>query len=291
MTTDDLVKQFNLPFANFSEPIKWQGDVGFSTTQSYGDGYGSLYKFGIHSQKSEENLRNLSVSVSYGKETEGGISLGTGKRGIFNPLDLNFSDEFSYSESQGKFFHYGEVINAKDILLYIEKMHKKPTNLRKGFFLITKLWFWREALPAFIKFIDIILIYILLLISGEKIINNDIIKRYFSKRFDEKNNQKTDTEFEFLDGGTMTFFGYTAKRWSVVFYCSLHLVIYVFFFYLQNNHYILISRIGKNSFLIICYVVISFVITESVIPKGIKAVIAKTPRIFTEVAFKSIKVS
>lgn len=289
MTTEDLVKQFELPFSNFSEPIKWQDDVGFSTVQSYGDGYGSLYKFGVYKQNQEEDFKKLSISVSYGKETDGGISLGTGKRGIWDPIDLNFSNEFSYSESKEKFFYNKKEIKAKDILLYIEEVHKKPTKAVRGFFLRNKLWFWRKMLPTLIKFFDLILIIILYLISGEKI-KNDILKRYFSEKYKESNNQKIDEEIEFEKNKTMEFFGYHAKRWSVVFYCSLHLLIYFFFFYLQNNHYHLTSNIGKNNFLALCYVVVSFTITEALIPKTIKNVISKTPKIFAQVAFKSIEV-
>jgi len=139
--------------------------------------------------QTEEDLKKLSISVSYGKETDGGISLGTGKKGIWNPVDLNFSDEFYYSESQKKFFHYKKEIEAKNILLYIEEIHKKPTRLVKGFFIRTKLWFWRKMLPNLIKFFDLFLISILYLISGEKI-NNDIFKRYFSEKYNERNNQK-----------------------------------------------------------------------------------------------------
>jgi hypothetical protein len=231
MTTEDLIKQFGLPFENFSTPIKWEGDVGFTTIQSYGNGYVSLYKFGILKQDQEGDLKKISVSVSYGKETEGGISLSTGENGVWDPIDLNFPNEFFYSESRKCFLKDGKVISAKEMLFYVEKIHKKPTRLGKGFALRFRLWFWRKGLPFFIKFIDIILISVLLLISGEKIKNNDILKRYFHKRFNEKNDRKIENDFEFLDSGTMTFFGYTAKRWSVVFYCFMHLFIYIFFVY------------------------------------------------------------
>ena len=289
MTTEDLIKQFELPFSDFSSPIKWEGDVGFSTTKNYADGYGSLYKFGVYKQDPNNDLRNISISVSYGKETNGGISLGTGKKGIWDPLDLYFNDEFTYSESQKKFFHLGKEIQAKDILLHIEKIHKKPTKAVRGFFLRSKLWFWRKLLPSIVKIIDILLISILYLISGEKI-KGDILKRYFSERFDERSNQKINKEIEFEKGKIIDFFGYEAKRWSVIFYCSFHLGIYYIFFYLKNNHYNLVSDIGKNSFLVVCYVVVSFAITESLIPKIIKTIISKTPKIFTGIAFKTLKV-
>ena len=288
MLIEDLIKQFELPFNDFSDPILWNDGIGFSVTQSHTDNYESLYKFGIFEEDPKRKLKKLYISVSYGKKTDAGIALGTGKRGIWDPIDLDFHNEFFYDEDNNLIFFENEEIAGKDLLIFIEKLHKKPTKLVPGIPIRMKLWFWRKVLPFFIKIVDIILIKILWIISGEKF-PKDIIHRYFDGQRIEETTQKI-PELEIVKGKTMNFFGYEAKRWAVVFYCSFHLIIYVLLLYTQNYNNLLAHKIGSNNFLSLCYVVVSFTITESLIPKMIKNFIKKTPKIFTTVAFKTIKV-
>lgn len=294
MTTDDLINLFELNISNSSELIKWEGDLGFSVLEHHGNGYASLYKFGIFPNPKNEDLKKLSITATYGKESDGGISLGTGENGVWDPVDLNFYDEFFYSENQKEFFHSSEKIQGKAILKYVEEKHKLTTRIWRGFFLRIKIGFWRKTLPNLIKVFDLILIKILWLISGEKTVGNPL-NRYFSEKHDEKSNQKIKTDlnypkFEYQDSEIIDFFGYKAKRGSVIFYCSFHLIIYCCLFYLQNGNYVLIKSIGRNSFLSICYIVVSFSITNSLIPLIIKRVISKTPKLFAEVSFKKLKV-
>jgi hypothetical protein len=291
MTSEDLSKPFGLPFSNFSAPILWQDGLGFSTTEDYGDGYASLYKFGIYNQESQGDLKKIWTSVSYGRKNQDGISLGTGKNGMRDPLDLDFHDEFFYDEKQKKFFHYGKEIEAKKILLDVEKTHKKPTKIIGGVFLRCRLWYWRLFVPGLIKVLDGILIFVLRLISGEKL-QKDLWGRLFSINGNEQSNKPIPDKYNsFEDGKTMEFFGYKAKRWSVVFYCLIHIIAYVIYFYgkLRVN---LLSNILGNNFLAICYVVVTFSISESLIPSMLKSAILKiNPRFFSRAISKRIKVS
>ena len=58
----------------------------------------------------------------------------------------------------------------------------------------------------------------------------------------------------------MEFFGYKAKRWSVVFYCLLHLTIFSFFYW-KSIEYVFVNEMLNNNFLALCYVVVSFALT------------------------------
>ncbi len=287
---EDFINKFELPFSNFSVPIQWADGFGFSFIEDYRDGYASLYKLGIYDQKELANgLKKIWVSVSYGKKNDDGVSLGTPKNGLLDPLDLDFQDEFFYNEKEDKFFHYNKEINAKNLILYIEKIHKKPTKIVRGILLRSRLWFWRIFIPNGIKIFDRFLILILRIISGEKL-QKDIWERLFSKHFSEQSNKQLPSkEDSFENRGTMEFFGYKAKRWAVVFYCLLQLIIYIFYFYL-NIKINIITNIFKNNFLSICYVVVTFALTEYLIPLILKRAILKAnPRVFNRVISKRIR--
>ncbi|NBV29739.1 hypothetical protein EBS02_12155, partial [bacterium] len=224
MNSSELKNKFNLPFSNLSDAIEWQDAIGFSVIEDYQNGFVSLYKIGFLDKKLEgSEQKDLWISVSYGKKIDEGVSLGTGGNSLDIPIDLDFHKEFSYSPTKDKFYYQHQEISAKEILLKIQRIHKLPTLALKGFRLRFRLRLWRKFIPFLIKSIDSVFIAILWLVSGEKI-RNDIMGR----RLFEKPNEKIKT-VEFDDPKTMDFFGYKAKRWSVVFYCVLHLVCYFLF--------------------------------------------------------------
>jgi hypothetical protein len=299
MAPEDLIKPFKLPFANFSSPIEWSDGLGFSTTQDYGDGYGSLYKFGILDQTSKENRENLWITVSYGKETDGGISLGTGKNGIWDPIDLNFNNEFFYDKSTKKFYHYEKEVEPKKILLDIEKLHKLSTKKFKGALLRARLNFWRKFLPSLVNVIDKTTIFVLLLVSGEKPIEVDITKRWVSQWHEEHKIERLNekiifekAEFKpvsFNEGELLNFYVFKAKRWSVVFYCAIHLIFYIIFFFFKIK-FDLLNQISKNSFIFLCYIVVTFTFTEATTPWVLKKIIKKNSEIFSRVSFKTLRI-
>ena len=150
-----------------------------------------------------------------------------------------------------------------------------------------RLLFWRLILPKIIEVIDNILNVLLLLISGEKI-QGDIMGRLMRKHLDKGLEVPN---LIFGETEKMDFFGYKAKRWSVVFYCFVHLFVYIVFFYLLGHRNNLLSAIFRNNFLALCYVVITFSFTESFIPKVLKLTIKKiTPKIFEDISFKKLKI-
>lgn len=289
MNSQEFAEKFSLPIVGFSAPVFWTDGVGFSIIQKGTEGYSSIYKIGVNSQNSTGEIKRLWVSVSYGKETSGGISLGTGREGLYDPVDVDSFDDYSYDGSLDKFFFHHNEIRPKQIILDIEKIHKHPTLLIKGLPLRLKLWFWRKFIPGLLKFVDIILISLLWGISGERI-TGTLMDRIFNKRYVEHSNRKIDAPVRVEESTRMDFFGYKAKRWSVVFYCSVSLSLYAIYFFFIKHRYLFVSNIFKNNFLTLCYIVVTFAITEWLIPKILKLIIVNyVPEKFTQISFKRIK--
>src|SRR5581483_9451858 len=86
--------------------------------------------------------------------------------------------------------------------------------------------------PIFIKRFDLALIDLLWAISGERI-TDDLIRRILDthKRLKEKADQKSIVGVEYVERQMMDFFGYKAKRWSVVVYALLHLFLFGIIFF------------------------------------------------------------
>lgn len=285
MTSKDFLEKFNVPFPNFTNPVEWHDGIGFSVVENDENNhkFASLYKIGLRPDSKEGPVKDLWVSVSYGEKTDGGIILGSTNKSLKKPIDLYFHEEFFYDSESDIFYFQGKEIKPKDILLKIQKVHKSPTFVIKGSVLRFRLLWWRKILPGIVKFLDAILIKILLLVSGERI-KHDITSRSLF----EKSNEEIQT-VEFADSETIDFFGYAAKRWSVVFYCTMHLLGYFFVLKIGIKHGFF-THIFKNNFLALCYVVISFALTEYLLPELLKRVLKKTPSFYGKIIFKRLNV-
>lgn len=289
MNPEELISKFDLPFADFSSPTKFNDGIGFSAIQEQKEDFASLYKIWLNAKDFDKNQKPLWVSVSYGKKVAGGISLNTGKSEVSSPIDLNFFNEYSYDPKTGTFYRYGKKIDPRQILIQVSELHNLPTKMYRGFYLRSRLWFWRKLLPLIIRIIDKILAGILWLISGERI-PGDIWRRLITQKYLDKNNATDSKEVNFTSTSTMAFFGYQAKIWSVVFYCSMHLFAYLLSYKL-NSRSILLSHIFRSNFIALCYVVVTFVVIEKILPTILKKVIKITPRIFENIAFKTLEIS
>ena len=292
MTSEELREKFQVPFSEFSSPVEWTDDIGFSVTESDTNNRASMYKIGLSSRDNGEDahLKELWLSATYGEVTSAGIRLRE-SRNLNEPVDLDVYKDFFYDERNDHFYYKDEIIEPKQILVKLRNAHRLPTKPFKGFPIRTKLWFWRIVLPAIINSIDWIFIISLLLVSGEKTEKN-IIRRRIEERSDARisNTPTQSNSINFQDSKKINFFGYEAKRWSVIFYCIVHLLGYLIILLFNINHgYFII--IGKSSFLSLCYVVVTFAIVESGIPAILRSLIKSMTKIYTNVAFKTIKVS
>ncbi len=291
MTPQDFINKFRLPLKGFSNPIAWQDGVGFSLVQEHGNTFASLYKFGLN-LASEEQRKPLWVGVSYGKNTSRGISLGSGENGVWDPIDLDFNKDFTYDPTTDKFFKNDKEIDPQQIIHDLERIHKLPTKKIKGFKLRSRLRFWRKIIPGILKFVDLLTRIFLWIVSGETT-EPDIFKRSISERLDRPDRPfhglPETKDASFNESRTLSFFGYSAKRWSVVFYCSIHLIAYTLFFF-SDKHWSLLGNIFGNSFLALCYAVVSFTVTEAGIPAILRSFVKFLTRAHGRISFMSLKI-
>jgi hypothetical protein len=280
MTSDELISRFQFPKEGFEDPIKWTDGVGFSLVKEYGDGFASQYKIGFLKPFGQNEINYLWVSAYFGKKIPEGISLGTGAKGIWDPIDIDFYDKYSFKTSNSKFYKENVEIDPSSILKDIRSIHELPTKKVKGFLLRLRLGFWRKILPRMISWVDRCLTLLLWLISGE-ITKGGILNRLIS------NESKPGTTF--TEGKTLKFFGYEAKRWSVIFYCTMHLIAFLIFpCQLLSNK--VIGPLIQNNFLILCYVVTSFAFTEVALPKIIKRLIEGNIKLYGKISFMTLKI-
>jgi hypothetical protein len=295
--SDDLKRLFSFPYHDFSDPIQWSDAIGISRVKKYPNGYASLYKVGIVDSEvgKDTNRKKLWVTVSYGKDTPSGITLGSSER-VSEPVDVEFLDEFSYDFQTKTFYFLNKEISPLGLISYIEKEHIKPTRIIRGFTLRLRLRVWRRALPFLIELFDGLLRAILWVVSGEGTAG-DMWDRMMANRYKTKYDDPIRTRQpevlehrEFTKVGIINFFGYEAKRWSVVFYCVIHLLIFSLLF-LQKYRSVLVETLFGNNFLTLCYIVVSFAITEAGLPKILKKLIdSLIPDLFRRVVFKKLKV-
>ncbi|MFA6278658.1 MAG: hypothetical protein WCS97_00910 [Candidatus Paceibacterota bacterium] len=289
--SNQLREHFAFPYKDFSKPVRWIDSVGFSLVRKASNGYASLYKIGIVDEvlQKDSTRKSLWISVGYGKETIEGITYTSEKRKLSDPIDLDFRDEFSYDIGAEKFYYHEKEVTPIEVLTNIEEAHMRPTKKVNGFILRCRLWFWRELLPFLVKGFDLFLIGLLWIVSGERI-KADIFARMMRKYSESAQERIPAKDVEYEESKTMDFFGYKAKRWSVVFYCALHLFIFVLSLW-NSIEYLWLTIIFTSNFLALCYVVVSFAITEALIPQVLKSMINKmTPKIFSGVAFKRLKI-
>lgn len=298
MTSSDFLSLFNLALNDFLKPIEWIGtDVGFSILKDQEANYASLYKIGLNKDK-EGILKNLWVSATYGKKSDGGISIGE-QRSTWKPVDVTFNDHFFYNTETGKFIERsGKEIQPEQIWLRLNKAHLRNTKWFSGFSLRIKLGFWRKFLPFLIKVLDRILAFLLELFTGEVVKDKDIVKRFVNQWHVESNRGphfETDADDAKLTRNIKTpkmwsFLGFEATRWSVVFYSIVNIFLYFFsslFWQVENP---IITNFFEDSFLILCYVATSFSVIEYLIPLILKIGVRKMPKVYHEVAFKRLKI-
>ena len=281
----EFASYFKFSDTTFSGPVEFTDAIGFSITKNYPNKhYASIYSISLLPNSKTRWV--IAIRVDYGEKLGEGIRLTSDKQSVWSPVNLNSLDEYFYDTTTHKFYHQNKEIFANQIFANIDKAHMQPTKCFSGFYLRCRLWLWHKAFPFIIKLIDKILIAFLYIISGER------LKRDIWERLISRYNKKTEgsiPEIQFDKGKTINFFGYDAKRWSVVFYCALHFIFYLVIYY-ANYKFLFLHKIFANNFLILCYVVISFAITESLVPQILKKIIIKvTPSVLEHIADKKLR--
>jgi hypothetical protein len=98
---EEFTNKFQLPFDDLSQATELiDTQIGFSTIKKYLNGYASLTKVSINSDYiNDENAEKpLNISVSYGKEVDGGVSLSSDDEGkLSDPINLVSKDEYFFN--------------------------------------------------------------------------------------------------------------------------------------------------------------------------------------------------
>lgn len=237
------------------------------------------------------------IKATYGEEVLEGIRMRTGQN-FHEPLDLEFRDEFFYDTVTEKIYKGNKEITGNEALLEVYGKHIKTTRPIRGLFLRAKLRFWRIWLPWIPKIVSYFGHYLLLLISGDKYtyeflfqeenLNGQIISSRMEGRVG-RNKDSAKVKEEDKQAKQIDFFGNKVPQWPIVFYSSLHLLLWFTIKYLGIDTSKL-ENFFNNNFLIVLYVIVSFWIIETVLPFLLKKLIKYSSTLSFLSSHKTIKV-
>lgn len=285
--------QFDLPFDGFLAPTDFiDGGFGFGVLKNRPNNYVSMFKVSIDQKKLEESepIKPITITASYGRKTEDGVLLSSSNekiKGILDPIDLISLDEFFYNTATREFFFKEpkQKYGAADILRYINELHEKPTKPVQGFALRVKLIFWHIVIAGLVKIFSNALAWLLYVSSGTTVSMNIWNRIVFPDRIAEN----ADVERKFKEAERKEILGYKASPWVIVFFCSVHLVLYFLFLILGFRPGFLVAMF-KNNFLTIIYVVISLSFVEVLLPKILKSIIKKADLLYRELSGRKIRI-
>lgn len=268
----------------FNEP-----EVGISFKKKLRDNeYVSLIKFAVL-EDGEPRRRKLFASATYGKDRGSSIeirSLEDTKRD--DPVDLEFMDEFYYDPKANQIFHGRKKITPVQLVKEVYEKHIKSTRTLAGFLLRIRFWFWRYLLRDLIELLGKVTKTLLFIISGVRYSYDAFFEgsEWADTYATSQGNGKENSQ-----GGEdkLNFLGYTAKKWPILFYCFLHLGVYIICDIINFKPHIIVALL-QNNFLTLVYVIVSISLIESMIPDGLKKLIRALSRLSLKLTFKKIKV-
>ncbi|MEK7172361.1 MAG: hypothetical protein AAB723_04055 [Patescibacteria group bacterium] len=257
----------------------------------------SLLKFYIKKDEGDEFKikKPIFVSVNYGKKVENNV-LVRGVTKISSPADLSFINEYYYNASNDKIFKDEKEISACNFIDEIYAKHIKPTKPIIGFWVRSKMFFWKVTVNKIFGYIADFFHYVLYVITGDKysydpvireeVLNNTILASAWKDSVGQKKDRGRDN---LKESARFNFFGYEASRWVIVAYSILHLFLYII---LINKNWkpVVITTIFKNNFLTIIYVISSLWILETLIPKILKIFIKSSSKFSIHSLYKTIKI-
>ncbi|MCX6736159.1 MAG: hypothetical protein NTZ13_03690 [Candidatus Parcubacteria bacterium] len=291
---DIFIKKFEPEKHGFTDVVKFEGvENGFSFQKKIGGEdavYTSLFQIYIpRAILTDTSIikKPLNIHVSYGKRVEGGVQMRSEQK-LSEPLDAEFPNEYFYDPCKGELYSGNKKISGNDILKKIYEQHIKNTRPIRGFFLRTKIYFWRTVAKNVLLGIGKIFHWVLFAISGNRYIYNYIFEEEkrngetISTKFGTIDEKKIKESESLKESKKIDFIGLKVSRWSVIVYSSVHFSLYWYFVY---THYYSRSlwRVFENNFLTVIYVVLSFWVLETALPKTIE----RSMRICTKLAYLS----
>lgn len=263
---ENFKTKFDLPRDGFSAPIYLQDtEVGFSVYKERKEpGYKSLLRVYIRNEdykNSDEILKPVVVTASYGKETQDGITVASSEftKKLSDPIELISKDEFFYDIKTEQLYYKETAIDGISILKNIDDQHTKTTRPFLGSPLRVKLFFYHIFLAFIVKLSFDILSFIQYLISGGKAhIYGDLSEQSVRIKQSENGSPQI-TRAEAID-----IFGYKVEPWIAALYSIFHLTVYLILYNLETKPDWL-SIIFKNDFLTLMYGIISLGLTNAVL--------------------------
>lgn len=279
---EDFVKAIDPGILGFVDVVTYTSGFGFSCKKSAPEDEGiSLLKISIFPEdlgNQELSRKPLQVSITYGKSVEGGVQI-RGRQGLSEPLDLSFSG-FYYDFEEKQLYRDSEKIVGWQLVEDVYEMHVRRTRPILGLPLRVKTLLFRVVLKRFFCSTAMLLSWVNFLISGDKyeyryIFSEEVLNgRVVSSRFPNPA-QPAATE-RYTEAPSIDIFGIKMKRRSAIVYALIHFIGYWLVVLLYGNDMPpQISRIFKNGFLTVVYVLVSFWLIEVAAPfllrRGIKS--------------------
>jgi hypothetical protein len=278
----------DLKQTNFYDLVPFrEPEIGLSVKRKYksDDNKVSLIKVGFF-DRDEGNLRKLYVGAAFGELKNNSLKIRSrGETKISDPLDIESRDDYFYDLEKNALYRGEDEISGGELLDEFYKKHIKTTRVIRGFRIRFRIWFWRVLLKETVEFLSKSLSLILYTISGVKYKHDPILELW--KEDSLKNSEPPNSKFQ--EGSKFEFLGYKATRWSIVFYSTLNLALYLLFYYLGFRPTVLVILL-KNNFLTLIYVIVSLSIVESGIPWALRYSIKYLSNLSFNLDFKKIEI-
>lgn len=296
MENKEKFKQlFGLPKDGFQEPVDLMDtEIGFSVYKEREEkGFKSLFRFYIKNEDlNKEGILPITITASYGKEYEGGITISSSefKRKLNGPIDFISENEFFYNIKDNKIYKKDKKteISGINLLKKEDSLHMKTTRA-SGAWLVFKLFWFHSVLTKFWEVVFMTISAFQYLISGEKI-------KIFDNLIDSNKYSKTTTykPLDVKESELINLWGYKVKPWIAVIYSFLHLIIFIIFY----NHSFkppLLIALFKNNFLTLMYGIISLGLANIFlpilfIPIKLKGILRSVQSIHWSTAVKKVKI-
>lgn len=268
MENKEKFKQlFGLPRDGFLEPVDLlDTEVGFSVyKEREEEGFKSLFRFYVKDDdfKNADILKPITITASYGKENEDGITVSSSefKRKLNGPIDFISENDFFYNIKDNKIYKKDKKsqISGIDLLKKQDSLHMKTTRL-SGIPLVFKLFLFHSVITKFWEIIFILIATFQYLISGQKI-------KIFDRLTDSSKYSNTPTykTLEIKESELINLWGYKVKPWIAVIYSFLHIIVYIIFYDYSFKPSWLVA-LFKNNFLTLMYGIISLGLANTFLP-------------------------
>lgn len=234
--------------------------------------------------ETENPKKVLNVSMGYGKEADDGYYIRQDVK-LLDPMDVTFPGEYYYDINSGDFFNRDKKISADKLLEEVYSKHIKSTKLIRGFYVRTRVWFYRVFLN--LLFVGLSKLFSLFI----RVISGDVYEYGFSEHIDKSLNREKKSKPEKpadKPGEKVSFLGYNATPACIMFYSVFHFIVFGIFYSLERKPAFLLT-IFKNGFLTLIYVMVSLIFIDKFLPVIFKKIVDGSFELSIYFSYKTIK--